>query len=108
MDNLTSLVQIRDVGVGINSEPAVESITHVFPNPFSQVTTIEYELISNEKVILSIFNHLGQQVALLTDEIQHEGKYQAKWNAEGMPSGLYCYSIQIGGEYGGGKMVLVK
>jgi len=60
-----------------------------YPNPFSDYTTLEYELEHEVTVKLSIYNHLGQRVAVLVDGEQAAGKHQVQWNAEGLPTGIY-------------------
>jgi hypothetical protein len=76
-----------------------------YPNPFSDYTIFEYELKENEKVTLSIFDHLGQEVGLLLNEQQTKGQQKVQWNAEGLPSGIYFYRIQAGKKVGSGKIV---
>ena len=64
-----------------------------FPNPFTGSTTLEYELVHSANVNLSIYNYLGQRVAVLMDGEQAAGKQIMRWEAEGMPSGIYYYRL---------------
>jgi hypothetical protein len=64
-----------------------------YPNPFSNFTTIEYELEHSANVNLSIYNHLGQRVADLVDGTQVTGTHQVQWDAEGLPTGIYYYRL---------------
>jgi len=66
-----------------------------YPNPFSNFITIEYELEHPATVNLAIYNHLGQRVALLVDEMQASGRQQVRWDAEGMPAGVYNCRMSI-------------
>jgi len=79
----------------------------IYPNPFSTSTTIEYQLDQPSDVTLTIFNHLGEQVELIRHH-QQSGKQQITWNAEGLPPGMYFYTIQAGDQVATGKMVLVR
>jgi flagellar hook assembly protein FlgD len=50
-------------------------------------------------VRLTILNYLGQQVALLVNEFQHEGKYTTYWDAKNnegrrLGSGVYLYRLE--------------
>jgi hypothetical protein len=66
-----------------------------YQNPFSNFTTIEYEVEHSVTVNLSIYNHLGQQVAVLVDGEQAAGRQMVQWNAEGLPAGIYFYRLSI-------------
>jgi len=47
-------------------------------------------------------------VAELVNEQQISGTYQVPWNAEGMPAGVYCYSLRSGKLADTGKIVIMK
>jgi hypothetical protein len=65
-----------------------------YPNPFNPTTAISYQLNQPSEVVLKVFNITGQEVALLLQARQPAGKYQFKWNASNLPSGIYYYQIQ--------------
>jgi len=71
------------------------SSVRCYPNPFSTFTTLVYELEHSVNVNLSIYNHLGQQVALLLDGEQSAGRQKVRWEAEGMPAGVYYFRLSI-------------
>jgi photosystem II stability/assembly factor-like uncharacterized protein len=64
-----------------------------YPNPFSDFTTIEYELEHPAYINLSIYSHLGQLVVVLADGGQSVGKQQVRWEADGIPAGIYFYRL---------------
>ena len=66
-----------------------------FPNPFNPSTTIRYGLPSRSHVALTVFNALGQQVALLQNGEQEAGYHEVKFDASGLSSGVYFYRIQV-------------
>ncbi|RLD40244.1 MAG: hypothetical protein DRI89_12405 [Bacteroidetes bacterium] len=78
-----------------------------YPNPFKTTTTIQYELNQPQTIQISIYNHLGQQVHFILEE-QSAGKQQVLWDARGLPSGMYYFSIRIGNETARGKMVVAR
>lgn len=51
-----------------------------YPNPFSESTTIAYEVIQSGNINISVYNIMGQKVASLVDWNQPEGKYKVEWN----------------------------
>ena len=79
-----------------------------YPNPFTGFTFLEYELDHSATVNLTIYNHLGQRLAVLADGEQAAGRHQVQWEAEGIPSGIYLYRLTAGTHSSIGKMVLVK
>jgi photosystem II stability/assembly factor-like uncharacterized protein len=68
----------------------------VYPNPFSNSTTIEYDLEESAKVSLMIFNHLGQQVEVLVNEEQARGTHQVQWDAGDLLAGVYYCLLKTG------------
>ncbi len=66
-----------------------------YPNPFNPITNISYILPSESNVTLTVFNTIGEAVDVLVNEVQQEGKYDAVWNAENYPSGVFFYTIDV-------------
>jgi photosystem II stability/assembly factor-like uncharacterized protein len=69
-----------------------------YPNPFSDFTNLEYELEHSAHLNLSIYNHLGQQVAVLVEGEQEAGRHQVRWEAGGMPAGIYFFRLTVSGQ----------
>jgi hypothetical protein len=65
-----------------------------YPNPFNPTTTFKYDLPTESKVKLSIYNVLGQIVEILVDEIESAGYRSINWNAKDMVSGVYFYRLE--------------
>lgn len=84
-----------------------------YPNPFTNTTTIPYELDEPTEVTLTVWNMIGQKVATLIDgELKsagsHDGDPDINWNANSMPSGMYIARLEAGGEVFTRKMTLIK
>ena len=75
-----------------NSELNVRS----YPNPFSSATTIEYLLGESGEVNLTIYNNIGQPVAVLVNEFRPQGRQQIEWNAAGLTPGIYYFRLAAG------------
>jgi hypothetical protein len=101
-----------DVLVGIkaadNNSPRIFALRQNFPNPFNPRTIINYELAIMNDVELSIYNLLGQKVAMLVSERQDAGHHQVEWDATGFASGVYYYRLQAGEFLDVKKMVLIR
>jgi hypothetical protein len=79
-----------------------------YPNPFNTSTTIRYELPKESRVLLKVFNILGQEVATLVDEVKRPGRYSVQWNAGNVASGMYLYRLRAGEFVKTKKLVLLK
>ncbi len=68
-----------------------------FPNPFSDITEIGFQIPYRGKVTLNVFNVIGDKVATIIDNELAEGSYKINWNASHLISGQYYYRLQFGG-----------
>jgi len=66
-----------------------------YPNPFNPLTEIRYALPSSGRVMLTVYNILGQEVASLVDGEMPAGYHRVRWDAGEMSSGVYIYRIQF-------------
>jgi len=66
-----------------------------YPNPFNPSTKIRYEIPYASNVFLTIFDLLGRQVAVIVEQKQNPGVYEAEWNAAGFASGVYYYILKV-------------
>jgi len=79
-----------------------------FPNPFNPSTMISYQLPINGYVTLKIYDLLGQEIATLVNEQKSAGKYEVKFDASDLASGVYIYRIQAGEFNASKKLILLK
>jgi hypothetical protein len=59
-------------------------------------------------VKLGIYDILGREVAVLVDEKKAPGRYEARWDAAGLPSGVYFCRLTVGAFVGTTKMLLMR
>jgi hypothetical protein len=91
------------------SLPMEFALAQNYPNPFNPSTTIKYQIAREGRVVLTVFNLLGQQVASLVDNVQRPGIYQATWNPVGSGTGVYFYQLSVDGKVvDTKKMMLLK
>jgi hypothetical protein len=87
-----------------------------YPNPFNPETTIRYNLPSDQstyRVIIKIYDVLGQLVVTLRDQQQRPGMYQLTWDGrnssgQAVPSGVYFLTLEAGSFKATQKMLLVR
>lgn len=79
-----------------------------YPNPFNPGTTIRYQLSVQSHTQLKIYDVLGREVTTLVDEEKSAGKYEIKFDATKIPSGVYFYTLKAGNYLQARKMLLIK
>jgi hypothetical protein len=91
-----------------SAQPVAFLLKQNFPNPFNPKTTIEYLLPVQSTVRLSIFNSLGQEIALLVNSEQSSGLHTIIWDGSGFSSGTYFCRIEANGLTAVQRMQLLK
>ncbi len=99
---------ISSIPVGVQYVKKYNLITNAFPNPFENRSIISYSLEKSDRVILKIYDGLGNEIRTLVDDFQSEGEHSAEFNAEGLPQGSYYYKLIIGDKVVGDRLILVK
>jgi len=62
----------------------------------------------NSHVKITVYNTLGQLVAMLVNGFQEQGTYSIVWDASNQPSGLYLCRFEADGFTATKKMFLQK
>ena len=107
--NLSSGYQILD----IKPVPKEFALHNNYPNPFNPVTTINYDLPKEAKVLLIVYDLMGREVARLNDSFMPAGYHSVQWNSRNqygaqVSAGVYFYHIQAGEFIKTQKMILLK
>jgi flagellar hook assembly protein FlgD len=79
-----------------------------YPNPFNPSTTIKYSLANESNVTLKIYNSLGQNVREFKEGTRQQGNYEINFNAAGLSSGIYLFSISAQSTDGKNNFSAVK
>jgi tetratricopeptide (TPR) repeat protein len=84
-----------------------------YPNPFNPVTMINFNIPTNAKVTLRIYDMLGREITKLIDQNLTGGNYSIQFDGSSLSSGVYFYSLYSVGENGDifsstKRMVLLK
>lgn len=93
--------------------PAKFELAQNFPNPFNPSTMISFGLAVDSKVKISVYNLLGEQVALLLNSNLTAGNHNVSFDAKSLNSGVYFYKLEANGIDGQNfsstkKMILTK
>jgi len=79
-----------------------------YPNPFNPNTTIEFALRQSAFTTLTVYNVVGEEIAILVNEKLGPGSYKTSFNAPGLASGVYFYRLQAGEFVETKTLILVK
>ena len=79
-----------------------------YPNPFNPSTTIKFALPVKTNLSLNIYNTLGEKVAEIFKGEMEEGYHEMMFNASGLSSGIYYYTITADNFSETKKMILIK
>lgn len=79
--------------VGVDENDLDESLLKIYPNPFNDQLTINYELKSNA-VAIEVYNLIGEKMITTT-----MNQNQTTINLTGLVDGIYLLHVIDGGEY---------
>jgi hypothetical protein len=89
-----NIVDATSVGIdeiGVANKIALDA----YPNPFSNYTTISYNLPYDGRATLEISNIMGNKLTTLADELQSSGNHTLKFNTNNLPSGIYFAKLRL-------------
>ncbi|CAN5156925.1 hypothetical protein BH23BAC3_BH23BAC3_04300 [soil metagenome] len=98
--------------VGVSNEPLElvkgYELRQNYPNPFNPSTQISFTLPQSSDVSLSVYNVIGQRVAVLANEVLQSGQHTYQFDASNLASGMYLYRLQTDNFSQVRKMTLIK
>jgi len=77
-----------------------------YPNPFTESTTITFQLPEYARVVLKVYDLMGREVKKLVDSDLEKGGHKVEFNAKNLPAGVYCCQIQANGRIETKKMIV--
>jgi len=102
------ITEVRQLGTEL---PVVYMLSQNYPNPFNPETKIKFSIPATSSVaqtFLTVYNVLGQQVAVLVNQNLQPGTYEVNWNAADLTSGVYFYTLKTEEYSKTKKMLLIK
>lgn len=97
-----AIYRIEAEPTGIEPEPEIPSDAiqaSTYPNPFGVDASIRFSLATSDRVKVSIFNVLGQEIRRLFDATRPDGMHEVVWDGRDdvgarVVAGLYVYQIR--------------
>jgi hypothetical protein len=90
------------------TNPKYSLLHQNYPNPFNLSTIIQYDISQTTNAKLKIFNLIGEEVAVLVNEIKTPGEYKVEFNAKSLSSGIYIAVLKTNEAQLSKAMLLIK
>ncbi|RMF08846.1 MAG: T9SS C-terminal target domain-containing protein [Candidatus Neomarinimicrobiota bacterium] len=99
--------------VSVDEEPVANvplefQLHQNYPNPFNPTTKISFDLFKEGHVKLTVYDVLGREVAVLVDKVLPVGQHVVDFDAHGLSSGMYIYTLQTDHKLVSKRMTLLK
>ena len=107
-DLRTAAFSPTDVEEEIGITPTNFVLQQNYPNPFNPSTQIKFSVPINSNVKVIVTDILGREVATLVNDNLAAGNYSVNFDANGVSSGIYFYTIITDNFKQSKKMVLLK
>lgn len=104
----TNYINVTAGGVGIDQLSMINFQLSIYPNPFKEQVSIQYYIPDRSKVILTIYNLLGQKVKTLVNEVQPKGKFVYTFNTEQLNAGMYLVKLNVEDEILSEPLIYMK
>ncbi len=84
---------IQWVGIVKPTAPEGFQFLENFPNPFRENTTITYILPEESHVVMKVYNIMGRELEVLTNQAKPPGTWSITWDASNFNDGVFFCTI---------------
>ena len=96
---------------GVEAEdglPTTYAMERNFPNLFNPATVIRWRVPEASRVRLVVYDLLGREVSVLLDERKDAGRFETRWDASHLATGMYILRMSAGSFTACQKMLLLR
>ena len=109
IQNIQFIAHVKTNAAGVHENNSIiASLDQNYPNPFSNSTTIGYELKQESSVTLDIFDISGRKIVSQKEADQGIGKHHIDLSATNLEAGTYFYTLTAGYSRMTRKMTLIR
>jgi hypothetical protein len=94
------------VGVSENESQSIASVSQNYPNPFSETSTIQVNVVEKTDLKLVVTNLLGQQIMQIERGKVAAGLHEFVLDASRLGNGIYFYTVYAGKDSVTRKMIV--
>jgi len=105
---LSETVQASAVSSVRAAESGVNADFGIYPNPFNPSTTITFSLAAQGTVTIAIYDVLGRRVTTLASGRYQAGTHEVRWEAAGVPSGVYLCRLEGSASAPARRLLLIR
>jgi hypothetical protein len=87
LNEILSVNEISENGIKIKQN---------IPNPFTNNSTINYELDHNSPILLTVYDITGKKIMVQNEGFQSAGQHAISVKADALSAGVYYYSLTVG------------
>ncbi len=90
------------------AKPTTFALEQNHPNPFNPTTVITYQVPTQSKVTIKVYDILGSEIIELVNSTKEAGIYNVTFDASNLSSGTYIYRMEAGKYVESRKMIILK
>lgn len=94
--------------ISYRSKPNEYKLAQNHPNPFNPSTIISWQSPVSSLQTIKVYDVLGNEVAVLVNEVKAEGYHEVEFKAAELPSRVYFYKLQASKYSSIKKMILAR
>ncbi|MGD2036088.1 MAG: T9SS type A sorting domain-containing protein, partial [Bacteroidales bacterium] len=80
--------------INVTGRPDAYKLEQNYPNPFTGIATIAFDIPHNTYVSLKVYSVLGEEITELAGKEYVSGKHTVDFNATGLSKGIYFYTLK--------------
>jgi len=107
-DSYNAVFSNGPLAKGLGEMAVSENKIENYPNPFNPETIIRYQIVKSGPVAIKVYDITGREIMTLVNEEKNQGRYEVKFDASKLSSGIYFYRITANGFNDVKKMILMK
>ncbi len=112
-DNNSPLAIPVTISVALSHDDAAEiptafALHQNYPNPFNATTVLRFDVPTESRVEVVLYNVQGQEVARPVDQLMAAGRHEVNFDAAGLPTGMYLAKMSAADFSAVQKIVLLK
>jgi acyl-CoA thioesterase-1 len=105
-NEIVAFVWFDAVNQAIEDKLLLIGLNQNYPNPVSDNTKIGFSLSQAGRVQIKLYSMTGAIVKSVYDDYQSAGYHELTASMGDLPTGIYIYSMQVGGQHMSKKMIV--